>query len=37
MITDTDLKHLNRCVELARTVLEKGDEPFGSDCVRQFF
>lgn len=33
MITDTDLKHLNRCVELARTALEKGDEPFGSVLV----
>ncbi|WP_028274493.1 nucleoside deaminase [Atopococcus tabaci] len=33
MITDTDLKHLKRCVELARTALEKGDEPFGSVLV----
>lgn len=33
MITETDLKHLNRCVELARTALEKGDEPFGSVLV----
>ena len=29
MITDVDLKHLQRCVELAKTALEKGDEPFG--------
>lgn len=33
MITDTDLKHLRRCVELAKTALEKGDEPFGSVLV----
>jgi tRNA(Arg) A34 adenosine deaminase TadA len=29
-ITDTDLVHLRRCVELAREALEDGDEPFGS-------
>lgn len=33
MITETDLKHLRRCVELAETALEKGDEPFGSVLV----
>ncbi|MCG7335142.1 nucleoside deaminase [Sporosarcina sp. ACRSM] len=33
MINDTDLKHLRRCVELAQTALEKGDEPFGSVLV----
>lgn len=33
MITEVDLKHLRRCVELARTALEKGDEPFGSVLV----
>ncbi|AQQ54903.1 nucleoside deaminase [Planococcus lenghuensis] len=33
MITETDLKHLHRCVELAETALEKGDEPFGSVLV----
>lgn len=33
MITETDLKHLKRCVELAKTALEKGDEPFGSVLV----
>ncbi|KZE36375.1 cytidine deaminase [Bhargavaea cecembensis] len=35
MITDTDLKHLRRCVELAKTALEKGDEPFGSVLVSE--
>ncbi|RAZ66975.1 nucleoside deaminase [Planococcus maitriensis] len=33
MITETDLKHLQRCVELAEQALEKGDEPFGSVLV----
>ncbi|WP_424237907.1 nucleoside deaminase [Bhargavaea ginsengi] len=33
MITEVDLKHLRRCVELAETALEKGDEPFGSVLV----
>lgn len=33
MVTETDLKHLRRCVELAETALEKGDEPFGSVLV----
>lgn len=33
MITDVDMNHLRRCVELARTALEKGDEPFGSVLV----
>lgn len=33
MIQDTDLNHLRRCVELARTALEVGDEPFGSVLV----
>lgn len=33
MISETDMKHLQRCVELARTALEKGDEPFGSVLV----
>lgn len=33
MITKTDLKHLQRCVELAGQALEKGDEPFGSVLV----
>lgn len=33
MINDMDMKHLRRCVELAKTALEKGDEPFGSVLV----
>lgn len=33
MIDETDLRHLRRCVELARTALEAGDEPFGSVLV----
>ncbi|TWT06285.1 nucleoside deaminase [Planococcus sp. CPCC 101016] len=33
MINETDMKHLRRCVELAETALEKGDEPFGSVLV----
>lgn len=33
MINDTDLKHLKRCIELAKAALETGDEPFGSILV----
>ena len=33
MITETDLKHLRRSVELAEIALAKGDEPFGSILV----
>ena len=34
MTLDTDdLRHLRRCVELAREALEAGDEPFGSVLV----
>ncbi|MGI5486324.1 nucleoside deaminase [Microtetraspora malaysiensis] len=33
MLTDADLRHLRRCVELAAEALEKGDEPFGSVLV----
>jgi tRNA(Arg) A34 adenosine deaminase TadA len=33
MINDTDMKHLQRCVELARIALETGDEPFGSVLI----
>jgi len=33
MINDIDLKHLRRCVELAKSALEAGDEPFGSVLV----
>jgi tRNA(Arg) A34 adenosine deaminase TadA len=29
-LTDTDRRHLRRCVELAREALEDGDAPFGS-------
>jgi tRNA(Arg) A34 adenosine deaminase TadA len=29
-LTESDLAHLRRCVELAREALEGGDEPFGS-------
>jgi tRNA(Arg) A34 adenosine deaminase TadA len=32
-ISETDLTHLRRCVELAREGLEDGDEPFGSLLV----
>ncbi|MCU6713154.1 hypothetical protein M6D81_31085 [Paenibacillus sp. J5C_2022] len=33
MINEIDLKHLRRCVELAKIALESGDEPFGSILV----
>ena len=33
MLSDTELRHLRRCVELAAEALEKGDEPFGSVLV----
>ena len=33
MLTDTDMRHLRRCVELATAALEAGDEPFGSVLV----
>lgn len=33
MITETDLTHLRRCIELARAAVEAGDEPFGSVLV----
>ena len=32
-ISDDDLARLGRCVELARTALDDGDEPFGSILV----
>ncbi len=32
-VTDEDLDHLRRCVELAREALNDGDEPFGSVLV----
>ncbi|WP_129841995.1 nucleoside deaminase [Streptomyces sp. RFCAC02] len=33
MLDGTDLRHLRRCVELARTAVDAGDEPFGSLLV----
>ncbi|MER6239990.1 MULTISPECIES: nucleoside deaminase [Streptomyces] len=33
MVTDAELRHLRRCVELATEALEVGDEPFGSVLV----
>ena len=33
MITDADMKHLRRCVELARKALEAGERPFASVLV----
>lgn len=35
MITSQDRAHLERCVELAKEGLNKGDEPFGSVLVAQ--
>lgn len=32
-LTETDLRYLRRCVELAREALEDGDQPFGSVLV----
>ena len=32
-LDDEDIRRLGRCVELARTALEAGDEPFGSILV----
>jgi tRNA(Arg) A34 adenosine deaminase TadA len=33
MVSAADLRHLERCVELAAEALEAGDEPFGSVLV----
>ena len=33
MLTDDDLRHLRRCIELATEALAEGDEPFGSVLV----
>jgi tRNA(Arg) A34 adenosine deaminase TadA len=33
MVTEHDIRHLERCVELAAEALEAGDEPFGSVLV----
>ena len=32
-MNDNDIRHLQRCVELARDALEAGEEPFGSVLV----
>lgn len=32
-LSEVDLQHLRRCVELAREALDAGDEPFGSVLV----
>ncbi len=32
-ISDSDLRHLRKCVDLAREALDDGDEPFGSVLV----
>lgn len=32
-LSDIDLSHLRRCIDLAREALEDGDEPFGSVLV----
>lgn len=32
-LSELDLKHLGRCVELAREALDAGDDPFGSLLV----
>jgi tRNA(Arg) A34 adenosine deaminase TadA len=32
-VTDVDLRHLRRCIELAEEALDAGDEPFGSVLV----
>ena len=32
-VTDTDLRYLRRCVELAAEAVESGDFPFGSVLV----
>ena len=33
MVSEVDLRHLDRCVELASEALAAGDEPFGSVLV----
>lgn len=35
VISEIDLRHLKRCIELARTALAKGDQPFGSVLVSE--
>ena len=33
MVTDNDMRHLRRCLELAAEAVDAGDEPFGSVLV----
>ena len=33
MLDEAELRHVHRCVELARAALEAGDAPFGSVLV----
>lgn len=33
MISETDLKHLRRCIDLAEEAVDSGDQPFGSVLV----
>lgn len=33
MVSDDDVRHLRRCLELAAEAIEAGDEPFGSVLV----
>lgn len=33
MVNDLDLKHLQRCIELAKEALDNGNQPFGSVLV----
>ncbi|SHF05724.1 Cytidine and deoxycytidylate deaminase zinc-binding region [Atopostipes suicloacalis DSM 15692] len=35
MISKQDRRYLKRCVELAKTAIEKGDQPFGSVLVSE--
>lgn len=35
MINETDMKHLDRCIELATMAVESGNPPFGSVLVDQ--
>lgn len=35
MVSNADLRHLRRCVELASEALDAGDEPFGSVLVAE--
>ena len=33
MISETDLKHLRRCIDLAEEAVDSGDQPFGSVLI----